>query len=122
APHLALGWRKDFSRALSTHQSARRLGNGAVDFSVRCRGRGHPCLPATARWIPRLLLWISGLQQLHRVAVARWRPLERIPVSDAPLEVARPLAPRRRVVLLGASNLTKGIGTVLETSTRLWGG
>lgn len=30
-------------------------------------------------------------------------------------------APQRRVVLLGASNLTKGIGTVLETSTRLWG-
>lgn len=27
----------------------------------------------------------------------------------------------RRVVLLGASNLTKGIGTVLETACRLWG-
>jgi len=31
-------------------------------------------------------------------------------------------APKRRVVLLGASNLTKGIGTVLETSARVWGG
>ena len=30
--------------------------------------------------------------------------------------------PQRRVVLLGASNLTKGIGTVLETSARVWGG
>lgn len=30
-------------------------------------------------------------------------------------------SPQRRVVLLGASNLTKGIGTVLDTSTRLWG-
>ena len=30
--------------------------------------------------------------------------------------------PQRRVVLLGASNLTKGIGTVLETSARMWGG
>jgi len=30
--------------------------------------------------------------------------------------------PARRIVLLGASNLTKGIGTVLETSARLWGG
>lgn len=27
----------------------------------------------------------------------------------------------RRVVLIGASNLTKSIGTVLETSTRMWG-
>jgi hypothetical protein len=31
-------------------------------------------------------------------------------------------SPRRRVVLLGASNLTKGIGTVVDTATRLWGG
>jgi hypothetical protein len=30
-------------------------------------------------------------------------------------------APQRRVVLLGASNLTKGISTVLETASRLWG-
>ncbi len=30
--------------------------------------------------------------------------------------------PARRVVLVGASNLTKGIGTVLDTSTRIWGG
>ena len=30
-------------------------------------------------------------------------------------------APERRVVLLGASNLTKGISTVLETASRLWG-
>ena len=29
--------------------------------------------------------------------------------------------PRRRVVLLGASNLTRGISTVVETSQRLWG-
>ncbi len=34
----------------------------------------------------------------------------------------RPPAPKRRVVLLGASNLTKGIGTVLETADRVWGG
>ncbi len=31
-----------------------------------------------------------------------------------------PTAPARRVVLLGASNLTKGIGTVLETAGRVW--
>lgn len=30
------------------------------------------------------------------------------------------IAPSRRVVLLGASNLTKGIGTVLETAGRVW--
>ncbi len=30
-------------------------------------------------------------------------------------------AAQRRAVLLGASNLTKGIGTVLETASRLWG-
>jgi hypothetical protein len=29
-------------------------------------------------------------------------------------------APQHRVVLLGASNLTKGIGTVLETACRIW--
>jgi hypothetical protein len=29
--------------------------------------------------------------------------------------------PARRVVLLGASNLTRGIGTVVETCCRLWG-
>ncbi len=34
---------------------------------------------------------------------------------------SRSLVPTRRVVLLGASNLTKGIGTVLETAARLWG-
>ncbi len=31
-----------------------------------------------------------------------------------------PSAPARRVILLGASNLTKGIGTVLETAGRVW--
>lgn len=33
-----------------------------------------------------------------------------------------PSEPARRVVLLGASNLTKGIGTVLETAGRVWNG
>jgi hypothetical protein len=31
------------------------------------------------------------------------------------------LLPRRRVILLGASNLTRGISTVVETACRLWG-
>jgi hypothetical protein len=31
-------------------------------------------------------------------------------------------APARRVILLGASNLTRGIGTVVEACHRLWGG
>jgi hypothetical protein len=31
-------------------------------------------------------------------------------------------APARRLILLGASNLTRGIGTVVETALRLWGG
>lgn len=31
-----------------------------------------------------------------------------------------PAGPRRRVVLLGASNLTRGISTVLETARRVW--
>lgn len=30
-------------------------------------------------------------------------------------------APERRVVLLGASNLTRGVATVVETSGRMWG-
>lgn len=38
----------------------------------------------------------------------------------APRETNLPSAPARRVVLLGASNLTKGIGTVLETAGRVW--
>jgi hypothetical protein len=32
----------------------------------------------------------------------------------------RSAAPQRRVILLGASNLTKGIGTVIETAKRIW--
>jgi hypothetical protein len=46
-------------------------------------------------------------------------------VKDASGYAAIPLEPQagttRRVVLLGASNLTKGIGTVLETAYRVWG-
>ena len=39
------------------------------------------------------------------------------PASDSP---AGPTEPRRRVILLGASNLTRAIGTVVETARRTW--
>jgi len=46
------------------------------------------------------------------------------PGSRPPLESAAPAehaAPPRRVVLLGASNLTRGFSTVLPTAERIWG-
>lgn len=36
-------------------------------------------------------------------------------------EAAAPALPARRVVLLGASNLTRGISTVVDTAARAWG-
>ncbi len=42
------------------------------------------------------------------------------PLAGQSAEGAQGIA-TRRVVLLGASNLTKGIGTVLETACRVWG-
>ncbi len=41
-------------------------------------------------------------------------------VTEPPKQ-SPPTGLTRRVVLLGASNLTKGIGTVLETACRHWG-
>jgi hypothetical protein len=32
------------------------------------------------------------------------------------------LTPRHRIVLLGASNLTRGISTVVESAQQIWGG
>ena len=45
-------------------------------------------------------------------------------VTDSPpVEAAKaPVFPERRVVLLGASNLIRGISTVVGTATQVWGG
>ena len=73
------------------------------------------------------LLRVSGLHELHDAASLLWagRRTGRVAMKlTAPgrRPGRRSAEPRRaRVVLLGASNLTKGIGTVLETAYRSLG-
>ena len=66
--------------------------------------------------------------ELHHLAAQLWpeRRAGKVPMkyspSSFPLTTENvPTGAARRVVLLGASNLTKGIGTVVETACRTWG-
>ena len=43
------------------------------------------------------------------------------PIQAVKIEEDNPLSPSRRVILLGASNLTRGISTVVEIAKTKWG-